>query len=279
MSLSIPLVPVSVVIPCFRCGLTIRRAMESVLSQTARPFEVILVEDFSQDGTLEVVLELEKQHPGFVKVVAMERNFGVACARNKGWAVATQPFVAFLDADDSWHAEKLHIQYAYMKTNTRVILCGHLCFELDGINLSPPLPKQWKEKSIHLTNLVFKNAFSTPTVMLVRDIPFRFQPDKRHAEDFLLWLQIASAGFQIARLELPLAYVHKPFFGKNGLSSELWKMERGELANFFTLYSTGAIGVLVCASAMIFSIFKFIIRITEVRWIDVKQSFIGMKKS
>ena len=253
--------------------------MESVLSQTARPLEVILVEDFSQDGTLEVLLEIERDYVGFVKVVAMERNLGAACARNTGWAAATQPYVAFLDADDSWHAEKLHIQYSYMKIHSRVTLCGHLCFELDSVNVPPPLPEIWKKKNIHLANLLFKNAFSTPTVMLVRDIPFRFQPGKRYAEDFLLWQQIASAGLRIVRIELPLAYVYKPFYGKDGLSGEICKMERGELANFVTLHRTGAIGVLVCISAMLFSIFKFFIRIIAVQWNDVKHSLIGVKKS
>lgn len=271
--------PVSVVIPCFQCVETIGRAIRSVLSQTAIPTEIILVEDCSQDGTRELVLGLEQEHPGFISVVFMGRNSGAACARNAGWAAATQPFIAFLDADDSWHPEKLRIQYSYMKLNSEVVLCGHLCVELSGGSLPPPLLKHRNEKRISFNDLLFKNAFSTPSVMLVKEIPFRFQAGKRHAEDFLLWLEIASAGLLVARLELPLAYVHKPFYGRHGLSGELWKMERGELYNFVTLYRTGAVGVLLCASAMTFSIFKFFLRIFKVGWIDVRHSVVGFRDS
>ena len=277
MNIGISPLPVSVVIPCFRCRLTIGRAIESVLSQTAKPFEVILIEDFSLDGTLEALLDIERCSFGVVKVIAMERNLGAACARNAGWAFATQHYVAFLDADDSWHPEKLRIQYSYMKMNTSVKLSGHRCVELDHIALPPPLAESWVANRISLGSLLFKNAFSTPTVMLVRDIPFRFQPGKRYAEDFLLWQQVAASGSQVARIELPLAYVHKPLYGSDGLSGQLWKMERGELAGFVTLYRTRVIGVVMCAATMLFSILKFGLRVISVQWMELKRTWTGVK--
>ena len=100
-------VPVSVVIPCYRCADTIERAVESVIAQTASPAEVWLVEDGSGDDgrTLAVLHELRQRHSGEVsiEVISLGKNFGCAVARNTGWDASPQLYIAFLDADDAWH--------------------------------------------------------------------------------------------------------------------------------------------------------------------------------
>lgn len=254
-------VSVTVVIPCFRCVRTIKRAIDSVVQQTHKPAEVILVDDANGDDTLGLLLEIEQQYSGWIKVVALNENLGAASARNAGWAVATQPYVAFLDADDSWHPEKLRIQFEYMRNNAEVALCGHQCVYLSNGETLPVLPKNRNSTRIGAVSLLFKNKFATPTVMLRRDIPFRFQEGKRCAEDLLLWQQIAFSGLQVARIESPLAYTHKPLYGAGGLSAQLWEMERGELSNFVVLYQSGSIHFLLYVLATCFSIAKFIKRL------------------
>lgn len=251
------IVPVSVIIPCFRCTETIKRAISSVLQQISMPTEVILVDDASGDETLAVLREFEQQYPDWIKVIALAENQGAASARNAGWAKASQSYIAFLDADDSWHPEKLCIQYEYMRKNPDITLCGHQCALLRDSESPPALPKNLQVTKISAGSLLLKNAFSTPTVILKRDIPFRFREGVRYSEDILLWQQIAFAGLQVVRIESPLAYVHKPFYGAGGLSAQLWKMEKGELSNFVVLYQAGSIGFLQCAVAILFSIIKF----------------------
>lgn len=253
-------VPVSVVIPCYRCASTIGRAIDSVFAQSVIPFEVILVEDCSADETLEVLQTLENYHPERLKIIRMERNLGAASARNAGWAIATQPYIALLDADDSWYPEKLRIQYEYMSNNPDVVLCGHQCVLIRDRDDSRALFENFHVTRINAISLLFKNAFSTPTVMLKRDIPFRFKEGKRFAEDLLLWQLIAFSGLQVARIESPLAYVHKPLFGAGGLSVQLWKMEKGELSNFEFLYRTRKIGLILFFFSVSFSMAKFLRR-------------------
>ena len=84
-------VSVSVIIPCYRCASTIRRAIQSVINQTQKPAEVVLVDDASADETLVVLRELEEQYPDWIKVIALTENKGAASARNAGWAMANQP--------------------------------------------------------------------------------------------------------------------------------------------------------------------------------------------
>jgi glycosyltransferase involved in cell wall biosynthesis len=261
MNIDQAVVSVAVVIPCYRCASTIERAVDSVFAQSTVPAEIILVEDCSADETLATLQELERAYPDRIKIVQMERNQGAASARNAGWAIAMQPYIAFLDADDSWHPDKLHIQYEYIRNNPDVVLCGHQCALLRDSETPPALPKNLRATKISASSLLFRNAFSTPTVMLKRDIPFRFQEGVRYLEDILLWQQIAFASLQVVRIESPLAYVHKPFYGAGGLSAQLWMMEKGELNNFVILYDEGSIGFLQYAAATLFSLIKFIKRL------------------
>src|SRR5688572_15186507 len=100
--------PVSVVVPCYRCAATIGDAIASIVDQTARPAEVLLVEDCSGDDTLEALHRIAAAYePGWIKVIAMPANGGPSRARNTGWQQAEQPYIAFLDADDTWAPRKL----------------------------------------------------------------------------------------------------------------------------------------------------------------------------
>jgi len=258
-------VPVNVVIPCFRCAHTVKCAIDSIVKQTHKPAGVILVDDASRDDTLGVLWELEKRYAGWIKVIALDENVGAGSARNAGWAIATQPYIAFLDADDSWHPEKLRIQYEYMRNKPDITLCGHQCVCLHNSDDPPVALENFPVTKISANSLLFKNAFSTPTVMLKRDIPFRFQEGKHFAEDFLLWQQIAFAGLQVVRLESPLAYVHKSLYGAGGLSAQLWKMEGGELSNFAFLYRAASINFPLYAISVFFSVVKFMKRVLVTR--------------
>jgi glycosyltransferase involved in cell wall biosynthesis len=257
--------PVSVVIPCYRCASTIQRAIQSVIAQILKPAEVILVDDASGDETLAVLKEFEQQHPDWIKVIALAENQGVASARNAGWAAASHTFIAFLDADDSWHPDKICIQFEYMQNNSDIALCGHQCVWLRDNQGLPELSKDRQASVISASSLLFKNAFSTPTIMLRRNIPFRFQEGKRYAEDLLLWQQIAFAGIKVIRIENTLAYLYKPLYGTGGLSAQMWEMESGELNNFIVLYRAGTINFPFYLAASLFSIAKFIKRLLAVR--------------
>jgi glycosyltransferase involved in cell wall biosynthesis len=273
------IVPVTVVIPCFNCAKTIVRAVTSIVLQTQKPAEVILVDDASGDGTLELLREIEQQYSGWIKVTTLAENQGAASARNAGWSIATQPYIAFLDADDSWHPEKLRIQYEYMRNNPDVALCGHQCIWLSDGETLPVLPEDFHTTRISAGRLLFKNAFSTPTVMLRDNLQFRFQGGKRCAEDLLLWQQIAFAGLQVMRIESALAYVHKPLYGAGGLSSQLWEMEKGELANFGVLYRAKSVNLILCTVATFFSIAKFVKRLLITKLKGLSTLLLGGSKN
>jgi len=95
---------VSVVIPTYNRGLFISQTVESVLAQTFRDLEVIVVDDGSTDGTVDLLAAQFNQR---IRVERLPHNQGCSTARNVGWAMARGQFVAFLDSDDLWMPEKL----------------------------------------------------------------------------------------------------------------------------------------------------------------------------
>lgn len=271
------IVPVSAVIPCFRCSKTIGRAVTSIAQQTIKPAEVILVDDASGDGTLSVLQELSQAYPGWIKVLRLSENRGAASARNAGWEAASQPYIAFLDADDEWHPEKLRIQYEYMCSNPEVAVSGHQCMWLHDSEVPPDTPLILITSKIEPISLIFRNCFSTPTVMLKRNIQFRFSDNKRYCEDLYLWQQIAFAGLPVMRMESPLAYIHKAPYGEGGLSAQLWEMEKGELGNFVALYQAGHINWLLFIAVTGFSLLKYVKRLV-VTWINRTACLLRRKK-
>jgi glycosyltransferase involved in cell wall biosynthesis len=229
--------PVSVIIPCYRCTDTLLRAVLSVAQQSHVPAEVILIDDCSADDTPVVMQKIARQYAkGWIRIVLLEKNVGAASARNAGWAIATQPFIAFLDSDDAWHPEKIRLQLDYMQIHPEVVLSGHAhkilpTPDMPSWNLDIP-GSELNAKSITKWNLLLSNRFVTPSVMLKRDIVQRFEERQRYMEDHMLWLNIVCAGERVERLSWALAAIYKHPYGQGGLSSKWWRMELGDLGNY-----------------------------------------------
>jgi len=257
--------PVSAVIPCYRCAETIGRAVESVAAQTERPAELFLVDDASGDGTLEALRALAARHGDWVKIIAQPVNRGAADARNAGWSAATQPYLAFLDADDAWHPRKIEIQYGYLKAHPDLALCAHR----HEVLATPEVPDrpvgEVSAERVSRTSLLMSNNFFAPTMMMLkRELPQRFLSGRRHVDDHLLWMQIVCAGHALVRLSAKLAYTYKRPFGESGLSGQLWIMQKSELANYWILRREGCIGVSATLALNAWSLAKFARRLVLV---------------
>lgn len=256
--------PVTVVIPCFNSEHSITRAIDSVINQTLRPAQLILVNDASTDDTLSLLNKFAFMHPDWIKVVDLVTNGGASNARNTGWNLSNQTYIAFLDADDVWHKGKIEIQYQFMKENCDIALCGH-----DALINHKSTSYDWELtelEAIHISNssLLLSNAFVTPSVMLKRNLELRFEHGKRYMEDHALWLNIAFSGNKVVKLSQKLAAISKPMFGASGLSSHMWAMEKSELENYCNLYQSQKFSILTLIFLVLFSLTKYIRRLAIV---------------
>lgn len=125
---------ISVIIPCFNAGAYIDEAVNSVLSQTFQDFEIIIIDDGSEDQTHEIVMSyVEKDHR--FKYIRQE-NKGLSASRNKGLQNAKGEFIQFLDADDLLSSDKFENQIAAFRKNNHIdiIYSEYLCFGDHNIN-------------------------------------------------------------------------------------------------------------------------------------------------
>lgn len=258
--------PVAVVIPCYRCADTVARAVASVAAQTLRPAEVILVDDASGDGTLDVLEKLADCYGrDWIKIIAQPVNAGPGTARNAGWEKATQPFIAFLDADDAWHPAKMELQYRWMSEHPDVAMSGHgsaLAIS-DAMTAKPPsvLPAS----RVWTWQMLISNRFPARSVMLRRNLPLRFQESRDYTEDYLLWLQIILSGEQAWRLEATLAYCYRPDFSPGGYSGNLWVHERRELNALRLIRREGKVSAMAYLFATAWSLIKYVRRLLLTR--------------
>lgn len=253
--------PVSAIVPCWRARSTIHRALASIATQTLRPAEVVLVDDASNDDTLSILYSLAAQYsPGWIKVIGLQQNLGPGGARNAGWEHATQPWLAFLDADDAWHPLKIEMQYGWLISHPGVTLCGHGTAVTTADEQYPAVtasPRIWR---VGFWHMLVANRFPTRSVMLKRNLPLRFEP-WRNSEDYLLWLRILLEGYLCYRMEAPLAVSFRADASPGGLSGNLWAHERRELATWCFLHRLGRISALTLVIAMGWSLLKYIRRI------------------
>lgn len=114
---------VSVVLPTFNRASSLARAIQSVLAQTYRNLELIVVDDASSDGTLDVLRSFQDSR---LRWIRNQSRTGVSAARNRGASEASGEWLAFQDSDDEWRVEKLARQMRAADSDVALVLCGDL---------------------------------------------------------------------------------------------------------------------------------------------------------
>jgi teichuronic acid biosynthesis glycosyltransferase TuaG len=121
---------VSVVMPAYRAGKTIARALASIAAQTLPPREVVVVDDGSDDNTAAAAQSVDMR--GIALKLIQQENQGPGAARNRALAEAEGEWVAFLDADDEWRPEKLERSMAILAADPGLVLVAHDYIERRG---------------------------------------------------------------------------------------------------------------------------------------------------
>jgi glycosyltransferase involved in cell wall biosynthesis len=243
---------VTAIIPTFRSEKVVIRAIESVLSQSSAVDEIIVVDDASDDRTAQVVRDFAINQPQ-IRLIVNNQNLGPGQSRNAAWNLATSEYLAFLDADDTWHPKKIELQREWFRANPSEVICGtqHCVVNANEMQTGGEQTSQFTIK-----DLLQRNRFTTPSVMLRRNIPLRFDSKLRMSEDYLLWMEIASEFGHVNRINKPLTILHKPEFGAYGLSSKIRAMYFGEMKALTILNQKNRIGLGVLIRSYIWSTLK-----------------------
>jgi teichuronic acid biosynthesis glycosyltransferase TuaG len=199
-----PVSDISVIIPFYNRETYIDEAVQSVLAQTLKPLEIIIVNDCSQESARRYLDRYSKT----CRIVDLPKNVGLAGSRNAGIRVVRGRYIALLDDDDSWLPQKLEVQYRYMQehpecagvhTAVWLILAGrpdvrYKLFETGPLPLSQGLThRQWV----------------IPSTLLIRTQAVRalggFDPWFRESEDRDFVIRCCAAGYRLEAIDEPLA--------------------------------------------------------------------------
>ena len=229
------MIKVSVIIPTYNRAKKVCRAISSVLNQTYEDFELIVIDDGSDDHTRESVSRFKDN----IVMINHSQNMGVSAARNSGIAIAEGKFIAFLDSDDQWMPEKLEVQIDFFRENPGAVACqtGEIWIR-NGKRVNP------KNRHLKPSGDIFEPSLelclvSPSAVMLKRSLLDEvglFDESFPVCEDYDLWLRISK--------KYPVYLIEKDLVMKEGgapdqLSSTLKGMDKFRIKSMVKLLEEG----------------------------------------
>jgi glycosyltransferase involved in cell wall biosynthesis len=229
---------VSIIMPAYNCGEFIGTTLDSVINQSYKNLEVIVVDDCSTDNTADVVREYITKDSR-IKYHKLEKNSGAAVARNKAVDLATGKYMAFLDSDDVWFPEKLTKQIGFMEENNYGFTCtSYTKIDEQGEYLNRTIVAQSRRDY----NGVLKTCPGNSTVIYNAEKLGKFKiPDIKKRNDYVMWLQLIKKEKYLYGIEEPLGS-HR--IRTEGISSDKkslvgyhWKVYR-EIENLSLLKSS-----------------------------------------
>lgn len=168
---------VSVIIPTYNRANTLSRAIESVLNQTYRLLECIIVDDGSTDCTEETVRKISDERIVYIR---LEQNTGACYARNIGILKARGDYIAFQDSDDIWYEDKLEKELIYLEEkNADVVFCQMYSKRYEkskGIKFPNSF---FSQRKVNLKRILARNFASTQTLLVRRLVFFEIKFDEK----------------------------------------------------------------------------------------------------
>jgi len=192
---------ISVIIPTFNRGWVVREALDSVLEQDYRNFELIVVDDGSTDDTGSILSAYGQR----LKVVT-QPNRGVSAARNRGIAAARGDLIALLDSDDYWLPQKLAVQVEFFRQHPAVEICQtEEIWIRNAARVNPG--KRHRKPSGDIFEPSLELCLVSPSAVMMRPQVFHryglFDEELPACEDYDLWLRI-SCKIPVYLIDMPL---------------------------------------------------------------------------
>ncbi|MCI8492604.1 MULTISPECIES: glycosyltransferase family 2 protein [Anaerotruncus] len=182
---------VSVIMPMYNSEKTVELAIASVQRQDLKSWELIVLDDGSTDASAQIVEQI-KSKDSRIRLIVSSINGGVAARRNDGIELANGKYIAFLDSDDCWKADKLHRQLELLqKTGAQLCYTGYCIQGLDGQTdqgYYPPEQTSYEE-------MLCENVVGCSTVLVEKScLPCAPFSSRFFHEDYALWLILLRKG-------------------------------------------------------------------------------------
>lgn len=214
---------ISIIVPVYNAEKFLDQTISTVLDQTYKNWELILVNDKSTDSSVEIInkyIEMNKN----IKLIQNVKNSGAAVSRNNGIEVASGKYIAFLDADDLWEKDKLEQQINVLKKNSEVgmVFTGSSFIDEQNINYNfiLKIPEKIKYKE-----LLKQNVISCSSVLIKKEYAQRYKMPKGYIhEDFYTWLNLLKDNVEVVGINKPLLKYRISHKSKSGNKFKAAKM-------------------------------------------------------
>lgn len=193
---------VSIIMPAYNCERYIKEAIDSVIAQTYKHWELIVIDDGSKDDTAKIVDELSLKDSR-IHLYVNEKNQGVSATRNKGILIARGDWIAFLDSDDMWKPQKLEKQMLLsQETGAEFLFTGSSFINEKGDYYRGifEVPQKVTYKRLRMHNVISCSSVLIKKCLL-DDI--KMENDDMH-EDYAVWLRVLKTGVCAYGINEPL---------------------------------------------------------------------------
>lgn len=185
---------ISVIMPAHNAQKYISRAIESILNQTFKKFELIIINDSSTDKTLDIIKSFSKKDSR-VKIVNNDTRLDIAHSLNKGISLAKSNIIARMDADDIAFSNRLELQYKLISSSKNIAVVGANIVIMDATE-NEIATRSYPDESVKLKECLFKySPFAHPVVMFKKNMfeeVGRYNPKYSPTEDLDLWFRLGS---------------------------------------------------------------------------------------
>ncbi len=195
---------ISVIMSVYNGEKYLREAIESILNQTYKNFEFIIIDDYSSDASVSIISLYNDPR---IVLIQNKENLGLTKSLNIALGQAKGEFIARMDADDIALPDRLKIQLDYLEQNKDIVLIGSGTIIIDENGKEIGIKKSITDSRLLHFHMVFKNQIFHPTVLFRRkeivgilgyDESFKF------AQDYDLWSRLIDKGYNLANVGMPL---------------------------------------------------------------------------
>lgn len=186
---------ISVILPVYNGEKYLKEAIESILNQTYKDFEFIIINDGSTDKSLDIIEKYKKEDERII--VISRENKGLIATLNEGIEKAKGKYIARMDQDDISLSNRFEEQLKIMENDKEIVVCGSW-INVFGENRKEKISKYFQYDKEIKANLIMSCCFAHPSVMMRRDAfldnNIWYDENFKNAEDYHLWTQLARVG-------------------------------------------------------------------------------------
>ena len=221
---------ISVVMPNYNGERFVENAIDSVLYQTYRNLELIVIDDCSTDESL-LLIQKKALQDSRIRVLALEKNSGVANARNIGIQAATGEYIALLDNDDLWTEDKIERQLAIASRGADIVYCSYDFIDENSRAIKKPFIVPQTTDYHHMLS---KSVISCSTAFICAKLlkEHLFNPDYYH-EDYVLWMELLKMSVRAEGDQKVLMHYRQSLGSRSNKkinsAKERWKIYRRAL--------------------------------------------------